>query len=130
MSLTGHRITTPAFVVTSRCSSGSTIWTVTTFPFAYFALVVRTPLEPRRVFRYDTSVDRFPYPLLSTVSSSASGFFDRDIDTTSSPPRTRIPATPAAVRPIGRTCVIGKRFANPPAEARTTRSEERRVGKE
>ena len=79
-------------------------------------------MEPRRVFRYDTSVDRFPYPLLSTVSSSASGFFDRDIDTTSSPPRTRIPATPAAVRPIGRTCVIGKRFANPPAEARTTSS--------
>src|SRR3990172_2070416 len=99
ISLTGQRITTPAFVVTRRCSSGRTIWTVTTCPFAYFGLVVRTPFEPRRVFRYSASVVRFPKPLLRTVRSPRSESFERAIETTSSPVRTRIPATPAAHRP-------------------------------
>src|SRR2546426_3432761 len=122
MSVTAQRITPPAFVVTKRCSSGRTTFTATTRPFAYFALVVRTPFEPRRVFRYSEVVVRFPYPLERTVNNSASGLVDRAIDTTSSPVRTRIPATPAAGRPLGRTSSIGERFAYPPAEARTTSS--------
>src|SRR2546428_10394813 len=106
MSATAQRITTPAFVVTRRCSSGWTTFTATTRPFAYFALVVRTPLDPRRVFRYSEVVVRLPYPLERTVNNSASGLVDRAIDTTSSPARQRIPATPAIGRTIGPTSTI------------------------
>src|SRR3989475_12537443 len=118
MSATAQRITTPAFVVTRRCSSDWTTFTATTRPFAYFALVVRTPFDPRRVFLYSEVVVRFPYPLERTVSNSASGLVDRAIETTSSPGLTRIPAPPAAGRPPRPSSSIGDPCASPTPEAR------------
>src|SRR2546422_957145 len=118
MSATAQRITTPAFVVTRRCSSDWTTFTATTRPFAYFALVVRTPFDPRRVFLYSEVVVRCPYPLERTVSNSASGLVDRAIETTSSPVRTRIPATPAAGRPLGPASSLWNRLGKPSAGLR------------
>src|SRR5437870_12886681 len=120
MSATAQRITTPAFVVTRRCSSDWTTFTATTRPFAYFALVVRTPFDPRRVFLYSEDVVRFPYPLERTVSNSASGLVDRAIEPTSSPVRRGISATPAAGPPIGRASSYPHLLAYPPTRARLT----------
>src|SRR2546425_10217398 len=114
MSATAQRITTPAFVVTRRCSSDSTTFTATTRPFAYFALVVRTPFDPRRVFLYSEGVARFPYPLKGTVTNSASRLADRAIEKTSSPVPTRTPPTPAPGRPTRRTSPDGQPFGDPP----------------
>src|SRR2546425_2242764 len=102
MSATAQRITTPAFVVTRRCSSDWTTFTATTRPFAYFALVVRTPFDPRRVFLYSEVVVPFPYPLERTVRQSPSRVDGTAIATNPYPCRSALPALPPPARAIQR----------------------------
>ena len=88
----------------------------TNVPFFSVIVNVLTPFPPRFVLRYSWIEVRLPNPF--SVTTKISWFIVTiSIPTATSPSSKKIPRTPAAVRPIGRTSVSSNQTAFPPLDA-------------
>src|SRR3954471_4028158 len=114
------RISTPPveISITSSLSSASTA--PTTLPLRSEVWIEITPWPPRPWRGYSLSGVRLPKPFSVAVSTPFCSLFAASMQTTRWPSPRRMPRTPVAWRPIGRTSDSSKRTALPSEEKSIT----------
>ena len=122
ISLTGIRMIIPSELVSITSSSLTTALTFTTGPLRRLVTIVITPRPPLCIVRYSPNSVRFPNPF-SVIVKRVALSSTISILTTASPSSSRIPRTPRALLPIGRTSDSANRMALPCLDTITTSRE-------
>src|SRR5438105_2327189 len=114
------RINTPPVEMSITSSLSSTSTAPTTLPLRSEVWIEITPWPPRPWRGYSPSGVRLPKPFWVAVRTPLDSLFAASMQTTRWPSPRRMPRTPVAWRPIGRTSPSSKRTALPSEEKSIT----------